>query len=79
MPLIMDRFVESTTFGPPSEPISVRDFITAAAESHARVSDILAQLEGKSMLVDEDDVEFEPIPEDLKSTIEAECRYDSQS
>lgn len=75
----MERLVEFSTFGPPSKRIRIAEFVTAAKESQQRVSSVLAALSGNAMQLDNDDgdleADFEPIPNDLRPTIEAECRW----
>lgn len=80
----MERFTEHQTFGPPSKPISIRQFLKDAQAITTRTESVLGDLRGGAPTVmqvdgDDEELEFEPIPADMKPTIEAECRYVSQT
>lgn len=72
----MERFVEGSTFGPPSKPFRINDFLKEAGAVQSRNFSVLAALKGDAdtMQIDNDEAEFEPIPDDLKATIASECR-----
>lgn len=73
----MQRFLEFSTFGPPSRVIRIPELLDAAKESQNRVSPVLDVLNGDAMPVDDENdlaADFEPIPADLKAIIEEECR-----
>ena len=71
----MEHWTENATFGPPSEPIRIQDFLDKSAEARKRISSIFEAFEIALMNVDEDEDRFEPIPDELKPIIEAECGY----
>lgn len=72
----MEQWAESTTFGPTSEPIRIKEFLEKSVGAQKRISSILEAFEVALMNVCENDDEyFEPIPKNLKPVIEAECGY----
>jgi hypothetical protein len=75
-PFLMERYVEASTFGPPSKPFRINDFLKEAGVFQTRNSSVLTTLKGDSdaMQVDSGEGDFEPIPENLKTTIASECR-----
>lgn len=72
----MERYVEASTFGPPSKPFRIIDFLKEAGAFQSRNSSVLAALKNDSdaVRVDSDEGDFEPIPENLRTTIASECR-----
>jgi len=72
----MERYVEATTFGPPSKPFRITEFLKEAIVFQCRNSWVLAALRGDTdgVQVDNDEGDFEPIPESLKHNIASECR-----
>lgn len=73
----MQRFLEFSTFGPPSQVIRIPEFLETAKKSQERVERVLDVLHGDAMPVDDENdlaADFEPIPADVKRIIEDECR-----